>query len=485
MNISFLILLIVPILAALIAFALGQKSADRKWIERFALLSVSVELFAGLDIIFRHLSYGDVTLTPYLRLDALGAVFLIIILLLGTLGVVYSIFYLRKEGEREHFTQKKVGNYFALYQLFLLSMFVAVSADNVLLLWVAVEATTLASAFLINFFDRQGAIEAAWKYVIINSVALLLCLFGVFLFLAGLEHASTGILDLSWENILRVAPLINPDILKITFIFILIGYGTKMGLAPMHSWLPDAHSQAPVPVSALLSGALLNVALLALLRFKGIVDISLGVDFAQTLLLFLSVCSMVIAAVLILVQKEYKRMLAYSSIEHMGIILFGFALGGVAGFAALLHALYHSLAKSVLFLSSGNIALRYHTYEIKGVRGVLLALPVTGVLFMGGILAVAGVPPFGTFMTKFTILATGFNIHPILTSIAAGALVLAFVGLLRHASSMLFGKTEVESGESESGGYAPILVLFFLLIVLSVYIPAPLSALLKSAVAQL
>lgn len=481
-----LLLIILPIVVSLSIFAAGRYAPQKKTIEVLAFCGVLAELVVGLFVVFSAGAATGTNVTPYLSLDPLGALFLFIVLLLGAFATIYSIFYLQKESEEHEITSRKLSNYFSLLQLFLLSMFIAVTSNNVLLLWIAVEATTLSSAFLINFFDRPASIEAAWKYVIINSVALLLCLFGVFLFLAGLAHAAPMLTDFNWMNISSVAKLIDPNVLKLSFIFILIGYGTKMGLAPMHNWLPDAHSQAPVPVSALLSGALLNIALLALLRFKSVVDLALGGDFTQTIFIFFGVCSMVVAAVLILVQKEYKRMLAYSSIENMGIIVLGLALGGVAAVAALMHALYHSLAKSVLFLSTGNIAIRFRSYEIKNVRGLLRTLPVTGVLFFGGILAVAGVPPFGTFLTKFTILATGFATHPVLAVIASIALAIAFVGLMRHASSMLFGEsTEAKVGEYGSQSYVPIAALFALLALLSIYIPTPLMLLINNAALQI
>jgi hydrogenase-4 component F len=363
-----------------------------------------------------------------------------------------------------------------------------VTANNVLLLWIAVEATTLCSAFLVNFFDRPAAIEAAWKYMIINTVALLLGLFGIFLFIGAIQHASLTAISLDWESITNIAPLLNISLLKLAFVFMLIGYGTKAGLAPLHNWLPDAHSQAPSPVSAMLSGALLNVALLALLRFKGVVDIAVGDSYSQMLFLVFGTASIVIAAMLILIQKQYKRLLAYSSVEHMGIILFGFGVGGAASIAALLHALYHSLAKSMLFLTSGNIVLRYHTLEISKVRGLLRTLPVSGVLFLAGLLAVAGVPPFGTFITEFVIFSSAFTAHPIFTTLALLALGIAFVGIMRHISAMCFGEKDNETQKGEDGdvlGVFPIVILFALLILLSLFQPDVLVTLLHEAVLTL
>lgn len=478
-------LIITPLVAAsLILLFRGKRSVA----ELLAVFAASVELVAAFGIAFCRQSFSppDILL-PFLNYDALGSWFLMIAAFLGFFGTLYSVSYLRREEERQLIGREKLCSYYALFQLFLLAMFVAVGANNVLLLWIAVEATTLCSAFLVNFFDKPAAIEAAWKYMIINTVALLIGLFGVFLFIGAVEHEATSATALDWASIASIAPLLDVSLLKLAFVFMLIGYGTKAGFAPLHNWLPDAHSQAPSPVSAMLSGALLNVALLALLRFKGIVDIAAGTSYTQTLLLSFGTVSIVIAAMLILVQKQYKRMLAYSSVEHIGIIAFGFGVGGVGSVAALLHALYHSLAKSMLFLASGNIILRYHTHEIGAVRGLLRTLPFTGGLFLLGLLAVAGLPPFGTFFTEFAIFSAAFNMHPWLTIIALIALAIAFVGIMRHISAMCFGDREesMEAGEDGMLGVLPVVFLFALLLLFSIVQPESLTILLHNASANL
>ncbi len=234
---------------------------------------------------------------------------------------------------------------------------------------------------------------------------------------------------------------LDPFIAKMAFIFILIGYGTKVGLVPMHTWLPDAHSKAPAPISSLLSGVLLDVAFLALLRFKSVVDVAIGPHFSRELLVFFGVISISVAALIIFSQKNYKRLLAYSSIEHMGVIALGFGFGGAAAFAALLHMIYHALTKSVLFLSAGNILVKYGSTKIRNVKGVLTVLPVTGVLFFIGFLAITGVPPFGTFVTEFSILSAGIKTHPTTVIITLLVLALVFVGFLRHVVSITFGNS--------------------------------------------
>lgn len=471
-------LLLTPVLVAFFLFAFRTK---RIVIETLAVLAGVIEFVAALFIVFGGHRVQGTLLQRFLSYDALASWFLLITATLGMLALFYSVSYLRREEETREVPLQKVRTYYALFHLFIFAMFTAVGANNVLLLWIAVEATTLASAFLVNFFDRPAAIEAAWKYMIINTVALLLGLFGVFIFIGAIEHASLSI-SLDWASIAKIAPLLDVVLMKVSFVFMVIGYGTKSGLAPLHNWLPDAHSQAPSPVSALLSGALLNVAFLALLRFKSIVDISAGPEFSQHILIAFGVSSIVIASALILIQRHYKRLLAYSSVEHMGIIAIGFAMGGVGTVAALLHALYHSLAKSMLFMSAGNILVRYHATEIRGVKGLLRTLPVTGFLFFAGLLAVAGMPPFGTFLTEFAIFSTLFVVHPYITLVTLLALAIAFVGIMRHISAMCFGDYDgVKKGEDDMLSIVPILIIFILLFWLSVYRPDTILSLLERA----
>lgn len=475
---SIYFLLFTPLL---VSFFLFLTPLPRRAFEALAAVAGLVELGAALRIAFADHNGGPV-FANMLSYDALAAWFVLIISVLGMLALSFSVSYLRRESEVHGTAFSKDRQYFALFHLFLFTMFVAAGANNVLLLWIAVEATTLTSAFLVNFFDRAAAIEAAWKYMIINTVALLLGLFGVFLFIGAVQQAELSF-ALDWASIAIAAPLLDVMLIKIAFVFMVIGYGTKAGLAPLHNWLPDAHSQAPSPVSALLSGALLNIALLALLRFKAIVDVTAGAAFSQTILVAFGVISIVVASALILTQKHYKRLLAYSSVEHMGIIAIGFALGGVAAVAALLHALYHSLAKAMLFLSSGNILLRYQVTEIHKVKGLLRTLPFTGFFFFAGLLAVAGVPPFGTFLTEFAIFSSLFAIHPYLTIAALLALAIAFVGIMRHVSATCFGESEAgcKQGEDDRLAVLPIAILFLLLLTLSLYRPDALLSLLDQA----
>jgi hydrogenase-4 component F len=286
-----------------------------------------------------------------------------------------------------------------------------------------------------------------------------------------------------WQTLLNNAGNLNPAIARMAFIFILIGYGTKMGLAPMHTWLPDAHSKAPVPISSLLSGVLLNVAFLAILRFKLIVDTAIGSHFSQDLLLFFGVLSILVAAFIILIQKNYKRLLAYSSIEHMGIVALGFGFGSVGIFMALLHMIYHSLAKAALFLSSGNIFLKYSSTKIAKVKGALATLPITGGLFLLGFLAITGVPPFGIFLTEFYILSAGISAHPFIIVTILFALALIFIGFLRHITAMVFGDSpeEVTQGETDKWLIFSPALLIVILIIMGFFLPQFIKELINSA----
>ena len=473
-----LILILCPIVLSLLTLAVRKILL----MEIMAAVMGVTEFILSVWIALRVASDGVYSLLPYFSVDAVGAVILSSVAVVGLASSIYSIGYLRQEVLKGIIGFRRVRQYFALLGLFLAVMFFAISTTSPIMMWIGIEATTLATAFLISFYNKPSAIEAAWKYLIINSIGLLLAFFGTLLFFTSLGNA--GFLGLvNWGTLLSGSSGLNPMIAKIAFIFAFIGYGTKVGLAPMHTWLPDAHSKAPSPISALLSGALLNVALLAILRFKIVTDSVVGPDFSQNLLIFFGILSMVVAAFIIFVQKNFKRLLAYSSIEHMGIAAVGFGFGGIGTFAALLHLLYHSLAKSLLFLTAGNIFLKYSSTKIAKVKGLLSSMPVTGVVFIAGFLAITGVPPFGIFVTEFFILSAGFASHTVSSIVMLAALALIFAGFLRHVSQMVFGEKpeNVLKGEiSRLASMTPLAVMVALA-VLSVYIPGPLKELLVSA----
>jgi hydrogenase-4 component F len=478
---ALLVLILTPLIAALASLAVRRKVRSLELITALAAPGEFASVIIAAMSVFHDGSYQY---GPYLSVDALGIIVLFTVALVGFASSAYSIGYLRREVAKEIIGFRRVKQYFVLFHLFLMAMFYSVVTVNPILMWIAIEATTLSTAFLISFYNKPTAMEAAWKYLIINSIGLLLGFFGTLLFFVPVSNTAADTF-VTWEMLQASAAGLNPLLVKIAFIFVLIGYGTKAGLTPMHTWLPDAHSKAPSPISALLSGALLNCALLAILKFKLIADVALGTAFSQNLLIFFGIISIAIPAFIITVQKNYKRLFAYSSVEHMGIITLGFGFGGVGSFAALLHMIYHSLAKSILFFSAGNILLKYGSTKIANVRGILTALPVTGAVLFLAFLAITGVPPFGLFLTEVYILTAGIAAHPLVVIIAILLLALIFVGFLRFIAAMVFGKPAdpVERGEANTLTIVPSVILMAILIMLSIFLPEPLKIWIDAAVA--
>lgn len=471
-----LLLILIPLVAALISCATKKP----RILEAVTVIAATAGFVLWALIAKEVLATGSYSYLPYFSVDALGVIVLFTVALIGVAAAAYSVGYIRIEVEKG-IIKNREQEYYILVNLFLLAMFFAITTVNPILMWVAIEATTLSTAFLVSFYNKPATIEAAWKYLLINSVGLLLSFFGTLLFLTATTHTGTANF-LDWQTLLASATNLQPLIAKIAFIFILVGFGTKVGFAPMHTWKPDAYTKTPTPVTALFSGSLLNVALLAILRFKLVTDTAIGAAFSQNLLIFFGLFSIIIAAFIMLVQKNYKRLFAYSSIEHAGIMALGFGFGGIGAGAAVLHMIYHSIAKSLLFFASGNIFLKYSSTKLAQVKGVLTTLPITGILLITGFLAIAGVPPFGIFVTEFYILSAGIVEHPLLVAMAVGALALVFVGMLRHVVGLSFSKPDADMpvGEFSAWTVIPPVVLLILLVVLSVYLPFSLRVLLNA-----
>lgn len=471
---EFLIILLSLLAAALLSAAVHTK---RVLIEAGTLAAVGVHLSMTAVLVFRVAHEGTVMYSSYLALDALGALFAGVVAIVGSVAALYSVGYLRKETERGAIGMHRVRQFYTLFNLFLFSMFAAVIMTHPILMWVAIEATTLSTVFLISFYGKPNTVEAAWKFLIINSVALLLGFLGTLLFIS--TQATFGS---SW--FFPEGSAAAPELLKIAFILVLIGFGTKTGFAPLHTWLPDAHGMAPAPISSLLSGALLNVSFFALLRFKGLIDPVVGPGFSQTLFIAFGILSVVTAALLIFNQRNYKRLLAYSSIEHMGIMALGFSVGGAGALAALVHMIYHAITKSLLFLSSGTIVTTYGTAKISGVRGLRRALPFTTPLFVLGLLSITGVPPFGIFLTELSIIASLMIAHPLIAGILLCSLILVFIGVMKHITAMMSGDApdEILKGCENGWTIVPLCLLALLLLGFSVGIPDVLNTLLHNAV---
>ena len=384
-----------------------------------------------------------------LYMDALSGYIMAMVILLGLASAIYSVSYLEHE-LKVHLTDiTGIRRYYALLHLFVFTMLLVTVANNLALMWIAIEATTIVSALLIGlgFYKRQLAIEAAWKYIILCTVGITFALLGTFI----TYYASTAVMGtegaLNWTELKGIAGRLNPSTMKLAFIFILVGYGTKAGLAPVHNWLPDAHSQAPSPISALLSGILLNTAFYGVMRFVSIVEPSTGDIFTGNLLILFGLISIGLSSVFILVQDNYKRLLAYSSIEHMGIISLGVGIGGPLGiYGALLHILNHALSKPLMFFASGKIQSHYGSTRIENIRGVLSSMPLLGTLTFVGAFSLAGAPPFNIFISEFTILKAAVDkaLWPVVVLFLI-FVVLVFYGMLSGFGRMLFGR----SGEEE------------------------------------
>jgi hydrogenase-4 component F len=372
---------------------------------------------------------------------------------------------------------------------FAFTMLLAVTIQNVALMWVAIEATTIASALAIPLNRTKESVEASWKYLLLCSVGIALAFTGTILayfdFVATAGETSGS---LNWIALRAAAPSLHPALLELAFAFILVGYGTKAGLAPMHTWLPDAHSEAPAPISAMMSGVLLSVAMYAIARWKAVVDGAVDPAFTEGLLIGFGLLSVAIGTLSLVIQRHYKRMLAYSSVEHMGLVSIGLALGPLGVFAAWLHVVNHAVAKSTSFLLAGRILRRYNTTEIARVTGLLRVMPWTGVLFAGGMLALLGLPPFGLFVSEFLLVQAAVVSSKLwLVAVLLILLLTAFVSLLSHLNRMLYGQAPdgVRTGEHRSWALLTLCVPFAILVLLGVVLPTPMSALLQQATGSL
>ncbi|HYA30685.1 MAG TPA: hydrogenase 4 subunit F, partial [Acidobacteriota bacterium] len=419
------------------------------------------------------------------RVDALSALMVAIITFLGAIAALYSVGYLRAEYDDTNLSRPR--SFFVLFHLFVFTMLVAVTTDNLGVMWIAVEGTTLATVFLVNLHQTRTSLEAAYKYLILSSVGIALAFIGTALvYYAG--AAKAGAIAVNWSTLRAAAGSLNVQVVRLAFVFVVIGYGTKAGLAPMHTWLPDAHSEAPAPISALMSGVLLNVGLYAMMRFKAIVDLAVGREFAEHLLIGVGLLSLLIAAVFLVRQRNYKRMLAYSSVEHIGIICLGLGFGGYWGvFGALFHVVNHALAKSLLFILSGNILVQYHSAEIRDVRGLLRAAPWTGALFLAGTLALIGLPPFAPFISEFLIFRAGLANHPWATATGVVLLVVVFGGMLASVNRMLYGDppADLRSVDELRPWLAPLVANFAILLMLGLTLPIPFVVALKQVLTVL
>lgn len=426
-----------------------------------------------------------------LRVDGLSALVLVLCAFVGLLSATYGVGYLRRNEARGLLTPRMRREFYGLIPLYVFAMLLVSVSNNLGILWIAVELTTLASVFLITFHDDDTSLEAGWKFLVLGSLGLAFALLGtVLLFAAGQGHLGDGLPALNWTRFMQAAHELHPFTLRLGVVFLLIGYGTKGGLAPMHTWKPDAYREAPSPAGVLMAVGMLNAALYCILRVHLISKAALGADFSGGLLLMLGLLSVLIAVPFILIQWNLKRLLAYSSIEHVGIMAVGVGLGSEAGvFGALLHMTYHSFAKPVAFFSAGSLAQLHSSSDFKRIgNGTFTRAPMASALLVIAALMITGSPPFGLFFSEITILRAGFlGGHPTATSVFLAALVVLFCGFAYQTGRTVLGPPRDSADrrkplpERLDWGMATTVVAAILAIVSAFYLPGPLLALIRSA----
>jgi len=478
---TFAVLLGPPLLAALLAGVVNPYRRFVGWANGLlSLLSV-----AAAVTLWRHVVAGQVLTSgsrEFLRADALSTLLTLCVSVVAALAAWLG----PGMGDDDGYDGAQARRFRIFGNLFAVTMLFAVTSNNLGFMWIAIEATTITSAMLIPLHVTKASVEASWKYILIGSIGIALAFGGTvlgyfdFVNLVGRHDEA-----LNWTTLMASAPHLHPQVIQLAFIFILIGYGTKAGLAPMHTWLPDAHSEAPAALSAMMSGVLLAVALYAVIRWKIVVDAAIGTEFTNHLLIGMGLLSLIVAGFSLVIQRNYKRMLAYSSVEHTGLMCVGLALGPLGTFASMLHLLNHTVAKSMMFFLAGRVLHRYRTTEIAAVSGLLATMPWTGGLFAVGMLAVMGLPPFGLFMSEFALFRAGFVAgRPWLMGLVLALLTVAFVSIIGHLNRMLYGASAggVPVGERPAWPLLPLGVCLTTLVVLGITLPTPLQTLLDRIV---
>ena len=470
---EFVVLLATPIAGALLLAVWG----DRRWAAEINIGLSFGTFLAAAALTIRVIGEGNlVAWREQFFLDPFNVFLVALTAFVGLTTAIFSRPYMRVEIEHGRLSARRLRLYHSMYQLFMAMMLVALTTNNMGLLWVAMEAATLSTVLLVTLYRTPASLEAGWKYFILCGVGIAQALFGTILLYFAAEKllgAEGG--ALLWTELNQVKGQLEPTVLSIAFVFLLVGYGTKVGLVPLHNWLPDAHAEGPTPVSAVLSGLLLNVALYAVIRCKVLVDGALPTAFAKNLMMGFGLLSVVVAAFLLSRQKDIKRLFAYSSIEHMGIITFAFGMGGpIANFAGLLHMTVHSLTKSAIFFAVGHATQKAGTQMIDGIRGLVTQSPMIGWGLAFGTLAILGMPPFGVFASEFLILTTAMRDQPWATPFLLVALGVAFAAVFSRVQPMVFGETTVKRLPYRPA-MIPVFVHLLLVLMLGLWIPPALA----------
>jgi len=471
--------LALPIIGAGVLAFVG----DRRFASRVNVAASFCTFVAAVALAIRVIVGGPlVTLGRQFMIDPFNVFLVALTAFVAFTTSVFSRPYMLIEEEHGRLNPARLRLYHSMFQLFTFTMLLALTTNNVGVLWIAMEAATLTTVLLVSLYRTPASLEAAWKYFILCGVGIAQALFGtILLYFAAERLLGAGGNALLWTELNGVRADLEPTVLAIAFVFLLVGYGTKVGLVPLHNWLPDAHAEGPTPVSAVLSGLLLNVALYAVVRCKVLVDGALPGAFAKNLMIGFGLLSVVVASFLLWRQRDIKRLFAYSSIEHMGIVTFAFGLGGpVASFAGLLHMTVHSLTKSAIFYAAGHAAQKTGTQIIDDIRGLITISPVVGWGLALGALAILGMPPFGVFASEFLILTTAMREQPWATPFLLVALGVAFAAVFSKVQPMVFGETTAVRLRVRPA-MMPVFVHLALVLMLGLWIPPFLADWYRSA----
>ncbi|HRJ60560.1 MAG TPA: hydrogenase 4 subunit F [Azospirillaceae bacterium] len=467
-----------PLLAAfLLAFTPGLKRAAA-----LNIAASSAHFLLALTLLWApHQS------TALFLLDGFNIYLIILTTFVALTTSVFSAGYIATEVKEGKLNPLNLRFYHAMYQAFLFTMLLALSTNNLGVMWVAVEGATLTTVLMVSLYRTPAAIEAAWKYFILCGVGIALALFGtILMYMAAQPIMGPGMAAMTWTDLLGHVPRINAGILNLAFVFLLVGYGTKVGLAPLHAWLPDAHAEGPTPISAVLSGLLLNVALYAVLRFKMLLAAHDEALAPGPLMIFMGLATLALAGIMLYRRRDVKRFFAYSSIEHMGLITFAFGMGGpLANFAGLLHMTMHSLTKSAIFYAVGHAVQARGSQQIADIRGLTVSHPALGWGLLLGVVAISGLPPFGVFMSEFLLVTSTFARTPWLAVPLTVGLLVAFSALIMRAQQMCFGAPSMPQGRPLSGALVPLYAHLALVLLAGLWLPEPLVAWFRSVAALL
>jgi hydrogenase-4 component F len=477
--IEILLVLVLPVAGAAVLAMVGH----RAYAPLVNVVTSMLTFVAAAVLTARVIEQGSLlVMSKQFLVDPFNVFLVALTAFVGMTTAVFSRPYMLIEEQHGRLTPARLRLYHSMFQLFMFTMLLALTTNNVGILWVAMEAATLTTVLLVSLYRTPASLEAAWKYFILCGVGIAQALFGtILLYFAAEKLLGAGGGALLWTELNAVRANLEPTVVSLAFVFLLVGYGTKVGLVPLHNWLPDAHAEGPTPVSAVLSGLLLNVALYAVVRCKVLVDGALPDAFAKNLMVGFGLLSVVAAALLLSRQKDIKRLFAYSSIEHMGIVTFAFGIGGpIANFAGLLHMTVHSLTKSAIFFAVGHAAQKTGTQVMDEIRGLVTISPMIGWGLALGALAILGMPPFGVFASEFLILTTAMREQPWATPFLLAALGLAFAAVFSKVQPMVFGETNATRLPVRPA-MIPVFAHLAIVLMLGVWIPPFLADWYRSA----